>query len=109
MKIVNYILSIIIVILSSMPCADMEVGNSACSRVEFASKQDNHSHSNKNDLCPPFCVCNCCGAQILNFSPGINVTFPQLTSIIHIPLPSYISEFTSNFYGSIWQPPQIIA
>jgi hypothetical protein len=90
-----------------MPCADMEVNSAAHSSIEFASNQDNHSHDKQSDLCSPFCTCNCCSAQVLTYFPVSAINFSVVTTIIKAPLPAYKSIFASNFFGSIWQPPQI--
>ena len=90
-----------------MPCADMEVNSLAHNKTEFSSNHDNHSHDKEKDLCSPFCICNCCGAQILNYSPAISFDFSIISSDIKTKGPFYRSIFASNFFGSIWQPPQI--
>ena len=94
-------------LLSCMPCADMEVNLSAYNESQLVLKSDKHSHETSTDSCTPFCVCNCCGSQIVNFSSSTIVDFPILSEGIKTPLPTYKSVFTSNFFGSIWQPPQI--
>ena len=90
-----------------MPCADMEVNSSANTNTEFASNHDEHPHDEQNDLCSPFCTCNCCSAQILTHFPTITINFPIVSESIKTQLPTYKSIFSSNFFGSIWQPPQI--
>jgi hypothetical protein len=90
-----------------MPCADMEVNSSAHTTTEFASNHDERSHDKQNDLCSPFCTCNCCSVQILTHFPTTVIKFPIPTEIIKLQLPFYKSIAYSNFYGSIWQPPQI--
>lgn len=107
MKFFNIIVSIYLVALSCLPCADMEVNSLAHSSSEVAAKHQNHSHEKENDLCSPFCVCNCCGQQILNFSQEIASQFRKIATEITTQIPDYKSILTSNFYGSIWQPPQI--
>ncbi|MHC0440346.1 MULTISPECIES: DUF6660 family protein [unclassified Flavobacterium] len=106
MKWITVLLSIYLIALSSMPCADMEVNSAAHKTAQFSSEA-NHSHDKDNDLCSPFCACNCCGAQVLNYQNVAVFEFPSENHLISIPLPSYNSVFASNFYGSIWQPPQI--
>jgi len=93
--------------LSNMPCADMEV-NSAMHKTAQFSSEENHSHDKENDLCSPFCACNCCGVQILSYQTPITFEFPKACNPISIQLPSYNSLLASNFYGSIWQPPQLL-
>lgn len=107
MKFVNVILSIVFLILSSMPCADMEAGSITQLSIEFRTNHDSNSHDNHIDLCSPFCTCNCCNAQVLTYFMVTTINFPIVTEIIKTQLPLYKSISYSNFYGSIWQPPQI--
>lgn len=85
----------------------MEVNSLAHSSPKVAANHEDHSHDKANDLCSPFCVCNCCGTQVLSFFSEISLEFNRVTTIIELQLPKYKSILTSNFYGSIWQPPQI--
>ncbi|MES2545498.1 MAG: DUF6660 family protein [Bacteroidota bacterium] len=107
MKFITIILSLYIFILSAIPCVDIESDTVSHSKVKFSSEKENHSHDKENDLCSPFCVCNCCGQQILNFSQEITFEFRKISTEITTQIPTYKSLLTSNFYGSIWQPPQI--
>ena len=90
-----------------LPCADVETSNFTHTASKIGAKHDNHSHDQENDACPPFCVCNCCGQQILNFSQEIAPQFRKIATEITTQIPAYKSILASNFYGSIWQPPQI--
>ncbi len=109
MKLINYILSIYLVALSSIPCADMEVSSAAHKAVEISSSHDekSHNHDKENDLCSPFCSCNCCGSQIVTYFKTPTIKIEIVSKTIKTKLPTYTSKFASNFYGSIWQPPQI--
>jgi hypothetical protein len=106
-KWLNIILSIYLVILTSIPCADMEVNSAGHSMEAHQADRDNHSHDKDNDLCSPFCICNCCGAQILSYSPTISFELPLISQEIKTKEPVYKSVFASDFFGSIWQPPQL--
>lgn len=112
MKFLNIILSIYLVALSCLPCADMEaksVGKNDTNAIAKTTDDHNeHSHDKSKDLCSPFCICNCCGAQILSYFPVISYEFPLISTVIKTKEPFYKSVFASNFYGSIWQPPQIV-
>lgn len=90
-----------------MPCADMEADGSAHSKSELVSA-DNHSHTAGSDLCSPFCICSCCGSQMTDYSHFSVIDFPIVFKVIKKQLPTYKSILTSNFYGSIWQPPQLV-
>ncbi|MBB4802812.1 hypothetical protein HNP37_002887 [Flavobacterium nitrogenifigens] len=107
MKWIAILLSVYLMALSNMPCADMEV-NSAMHKTAQFSSEESHSHDKDNDLCSPFCACNCCGAQVLSYQTPIIFEFPKVCDIISIAIPNYNSVFASNFYGSIWQPPQLV-
>ena len=107
MKFINIILSVIILALSCMPCTDMEGSGVSHSSSELALNNDSHSHDKQIDLCSPFCACNCCNTQMFTYFSITAIDFPIVTGVIKISLPSYKSIFSSNFFGSIWQPPQI--
>ncbi|WP_165830421.1 hypothetical protein [Flavobacterium aquariorum] len=105
MKLTNTILSIIILILSCMPCADKEQDVSfEKMTINNTSKQ----HHNK-DICSPLCVCSCCGCQGYVHNTICSYNIFSVKTIIDKNLPEYKSIITSNFFGSIWLPPQIIA
>ncbi len=108
MKWLNIILSVYLIALACMPCADMEINSATHSLATHQSTHENHSHDKANDLCNPFCTCNCCGAQILSFFPAISYDFPLISMVIKTKEPFYKYVFVSNFYGSIWQPPQLV-
>ncbi|WP_157813399.1 hypothetical protein [Flavobacterium sp. 5] len=98
-------MSIIILILSCMPCADKEQD------VSFEKMTINNSskqHHNK-DICSPLCVCSCCGCQGHVHNTICSYNIFSVKTIIDKNLPEYKSIITSNFFGSIWLPPQIIA
>ncbi len=110
MKLLNYILSIYLVALSCLPCADMEISSAAHKAVEISANHDekSYNHDKENDLCSPFCNCNCCGSQIVSYFKITTFSFTPIKRSIKTQLPSYTSIVTSNFFGSIWQPPQIV-
>ncbi|WP_026704818.1 DUF6660 family protein [Flavobacterium soli] len=108
MKFLNFILSIYLVALSCVPCVDMEVSSAAHKTIGMDSNHKDHSHDKENDLCSPFCSCNCCGSQIVTYFKAITIDPIVVSKRIKTQLTSYTSKFTSNFYGSIWQPPQIV-
>ena len=108
MKFLNYILSIYLVALSCLPCADLEESSAAHRAIEMASNHEHHSHDKENDLCSPFCSCNCCGSQIVSYFKMVSYNLAVVSKTITTQLPTYTSKFTSNFFGIIWQPPQIV-
>jgi hypothetical protein len=100
-------LSIYLIVLSCLPCTDLEAKSAVHSSQEILLIADNHSHEKNSDSCSPFCVCNCCGGQGFTYIIDYNWNFNSVNAIIDKKTPEYKSILTSNFYGSIWQPPQI--
>jgi hypothetical protein len=99
------ILSIMFLLLSGLPCADKEENGSSQTLVEKSSSE----HNQDIDACSPFCICNCCSSQVFAFDTAIcNLDFVVVKKIVENKIPEYKSIFASNFYGSIWQPPQIV-
>ncbi len=92
-----------------MPCADIGSNNGA--RENSASLSERHMHGSKEkhiDMCSPFCICNCCGLQILDLAPNTSFNIIAGSFIIARPEITYKSNLASVFSGSIWQPPQIV-
>jgi len=108
MKFISCIFSIYLIVLSCLPCADMETHSSIQSSKEISSNDENHSHDKNGDTCSPFCICNCCGSQVFAYSADYFYNFVSVKTLIDKKIPEYKSVLTSNFFGSIWQPPQIV-
>ncbi|MET2995102.1 DUF6660 family protein [Flavobacterium columnare] len=109
MRLLYIILSVYFLILSGLPCLDMIEDERSMAQSITTNLQDkNHSHTD-DDLCSPFCVCNCCGTQILVYQSIISYDF-ETFSIINTKNKEslYKSVFYTNFYNSIWQPPKIV-
>lgn len=101
MKLARYILSLYILMLSCLPCADIETdfGNET---TVAQSHEKEHT-----DNCSPFCICSCCGNQIA-FESQTLVLLPQIHFFTEKnKSDNYTPQFVSNFYGNIWQPPKI--
>lgn len=106
LKITHSIFSLYLIMLSCLPCADMEVNDPIHSSKEISSNDENHSHNKDNDTCSPFCICNCCGGQGFTCITN-NYNLISVRTLIDKKNPEYKSILSSNFFGSIWQPPQI--
>lgn len=108
MKTLNIIFSIYIIILTSFPCVDNY--NDILVKPSHLEKSQKHNDSNDQDLdlCSPFCFCNCCNQQTLTFLDIYPLQLPILFQETEISISFYKSTLFSNFFGSIWQPPQIV-
>ena len=90
-----------------MPCADLGVEDFTHTKSELVSALKNHSHDKENDACSPLCICNCCGCPSLACSAIYNYNFVVVRTLIDKTIPEYQSKIDCNYFGSIWQPPQI--
>jgi hypothetical protein len=97
-------LSIVFLLLSCLPCADKDETFSSLKVSEYSSSKEHHD----NDTCSPFCVCNCCGTQSVTYNAIYIFDFIVVKKMVVNKIPEYQSIFASNFFGSIWQPPQIV-
>jgi hypothetical protein len=79
MKHLAYILSIIIVVLTVMPCID-EPGDNVLQNKEITHGSANHQ--DEPDHCSPFCTCQCCQANFF-ISEYIASTTPISVGILH--------------------------
>lgn len=105
MKWISTILSIMFLLLSFLPCADMEANDFSQTLVEKSSSEHNQDY----DACSPFCICNCCSSHVFAFDTTIcSLDLDIIKKTIENKIPEYKSIFASNFFGSIWQPPQIV-
>jgi hypothetical protein len=102
-KTVNFILSIYLIVLSCLPCVDMEQDI----MFDNVTIHNQSNHHQDNHFCSPLCICNCCSSQSFVYNPIYNFNFIPVKILIDKKNPEYKSILTSNFFGSIWQPPQI--
>ncbi|MGG5903915.1 MULTISPECIES: DUF6660 family protein [Sphingobacterium] len=105
MKSLAVILVIVLTALFVLPCTDGE--NNCLTSSNSQTAQMDHSHGqDSDDACSPFCLCSCCGISMNSFQ----FTNGGFYTLIPIPIAkkTVIRDvfFTSNYLGSIWQPPQ---
>lgn len=98
------ILSVIILMLSCMPCTDGFKAMSGKAKQEIAKtshQQDSHS---KTDACSPFCSCSCCtSSPVPQMMSELTLVKPQLTKKDN----PFYSSLIKGILLSIWQPPQL--
>jgi hypothetical protein len=105
MKWFNYILSLYLLVLSCIPCADEKPVHSF-SASSFINAQTESEHPvHTDDACSPLCICTCCS--------GFTIQTNALTSIQTFPvafqnkLPFYKQAHCQDLAYSIWQPPKL--
>jgi hypothetical protein len=102
MKFLTFIMSIFILALSIVPCADVDASSlKEKSKIE-TPVSENTQHNNMSDGCGPFCSCNCC----VGFTkPEIFQINPLITIILDITYPYIEKKKSSNTYPP-FQPPK---
>lgn len=100
MKILTFILSLYVLVLTAIPCVDVPKDNSM-SKYELTNTSSDH-HENDTDYCSPFCTCDCCVSPIINNST-IHFT---CTPIAQELITEYHNSLVSSLFAIIWQPPK---
>ena len=101
------IFSFYILILTVLPCTDKEECNEP-NQTTISTNTEHQNHDHQTEHCSPFCTCACCGTNI-SFT-SISTFQIQEKTIFHSSISySLFNEYIkSNFYGNIWQPPQLL-
>jgi hypothetical protein len=110
MKLWAFFMAMYILLLSVVPCSDIHndcINNS--SQLQLTQTQNHNQHEDHTDHCSPFCMCSCCGSTLQCIS--ISVIKIKNPFEVHISKEGikYSLNAISNFYGSIWQPPKLVA
>ncbi|WP_394340435.1 DUF6660 family protein [Marinoscillum furvescens] len=102
MKFLTIILSFFLLGLSLVPCADETEPDSV--EISYEESGSDHDHNKSEDLCSPFCVCNCCHSHLI-----VQQIFISELGALIFPLKrsAYNAPITSGFIGSLLQPPQV--
>jgi len=104
MRFFTFILSVIVLGLSVVPCAD------ACAMHEKKCKYEVEKESKQNtpassDECSPFCSCTCCaGFSVYHFIVSIDT----LSLSINNRVSSFLPSETIEVILPVWQPPQLV-
>jgi hypothetical protein len=104
MKFFACILSLYIMVLTAIPCADKPEDHTLQKSEITQNAGSNHQHD--CDHCSPFCTCNCCASPVIQ--QDIIIQFNCFSLLQEYTSSEYISVFTSDYLSSIWQPPQIV-
>jgi hypothetical protein len=103
MKYLASIFCIYCILLAILPCQD---GDAQLNSPVLTTIQQIQAapHTDKHDLCPPFCTCTCCSnARQLGSRP-----MPYIyTKAVASTYPGYAIHATRKQTIAIWQPPQM--
>ena len=103
------VLSIWVLLMSYVPCADEAVRNTQNENPSlFLSANYSHStheHNNNCDLCSPFCICACCGGFSIYKTTKLNFIKPstQINSFVSL----YKQPVVIDVFRQIWHPPKV--
>ncbi len=101
MKILPFILSLYILVLTAIPCID-EPNDISLNKITHSISGNQQTDI---DHCSPFCTCDCCVSPIIYKSYMIQF---NSYSLYQKQYSTYSSNYNLVHYASIWQPPQII-
>lgn len=86
-----------------LPCNDTHAQTETSSVTQVSNVENVQHHK---DFCTPFCICSCCTTPIIiQTTTTFEVSFFEN---FNTQTPIFYKSITSNFYGSIWQPPQLV-
>jgi hypothetical protein len=102
MKLLAYILSFYVVLLTLMPCVDLPQDNRL--HQQEMTAQTGTTHQDCQDVCSPFCTCNCCSVPVVCVAAKTEI---KGTSAEPRRFSSYLPASEFNHYCSIWQPPKL--
>lgn len=107
MRFTATILAVLILVLSCLPCADIDAITPSLSSTEVSkSSQQHHEQHEGKDLCSPFCHCSCCSTfSVLNIPIHIPVLLHQPVCVTHT---LHVSDAVTEISLPIWQPPQLV-
>ena len=103
MKIFAFIMAILVLALSIMPCADDGANKSKATTI--VEKSNHQQNDPQQDDCSPFCHCTCCGT----FSPNHSITvLSYILTYLSISKSSFLPADLIEIALPIWQPPQLV-
>ena len=98
-----FILTLYLLALAVLPCADEVVQVTKDSQTEAISHDNESDHPEHQDFCSPFCICSCCGSLVCVFSYATGFANPDWLDT-SFPLPSNLN-FSSIYQEGVWHPP----
>ncbi|RKS25734.1 hypothetical protein CLV94_0778 [Flavobacterium endophyticum] len=101
--ILTSILSVYLLVLMVLPCNDAHAHPESAVLSHVSQLQNEQHHE---DFCTPFCICACCTTPIIMQSVAV-FEVPYFENS-YTKTPSFYKSIASSFFGSIWQPPQLV-
>jgi hypothetical protein len=109
MRLTALILSLLILVLSCLPCADIDAMPASVTGTVVATTTQHQQHQKQEegrDLCSPFCHCSCCSVfSVLHIPLRIPVLVPLPVCITHAIPPC---DAVIDISLPVWQPPRLV-
>lgn len=106
MKFLSVIVSIVILVVSLVPCPDnLIVKRGSSFKKEITSSNSSNEHNGTSDNCSPFCTCSCCTASAIYYQFSKSQVEKVIFQSEKYPL--YNISFSTEVFYSIWQPPKL--
>lgn len=101
MRLIAYILTLWVLLLSCIPCSDQATTKGAVIQYTAAAANQ-HTHI---DTCSPFCICACCAT-----SPVLSeqITWSRCAPELSVTHTAFCFSFVEEFPIDVWQPPQLV-
>ena len=105
-QILLYSFSVYLVVLMALPCSEAHASNNSIGIEQSGHSKDKGDDHHQTEICTPFCICSSCVIAIV-LHPTLNIQFfdPENTTT---EISNLYTSFKSDFYGAIWQPPQLV-
>ncbi|SHL47615.1 hypothetical protein SAMN05444266_103452 [Chitinophaga jiangningensis] len=105
MKLLVYIFSLYLLVLSCIPCNDALAAVPGISLTTISTAPA-EQHADHVDFCSPLCVCSCCNVQLTTVSHWQYVVIHPQQQYIY---PVYTASIAIAGSNAIWQPPRPVA
>lgn len=105
MKFFAFLMAIMVLSLSVMPCADYDFAMGNSKAKQELSKSDHQQDNPIQDACSPFCQCSCCTGFSISHLVATVLSAPTLASN---PTSSFLPSDLIEVSYPIWQPPQSV-
>lgn len=110
MRLLSFILAVVVLVLSCLPCSDTSLCIAAgqSSDVSISAPCEQHQPTHHDDCCSPFCQCSCCAG--ISMPVTLQVQEPASPQPVYITRQfiDYKQSVTPEVFLPIWQPPQLV-
>src|SRR5262245_11803471 len=103
MKLFALIMAFLVLVLSIVPCADINASTNYIAKTEI-TKSTQQKGDPQQDDCSPFCHCTCCASFSIN---SVITTVGSPAAITVTDFSSFSSDHLIERSLPVWKPPKI--